>query len=708
MKMICTVVVFVFWISTGIVQGQTKDFEEFYKPEEMLSYKGIISVYCQKERVYLEIPEKYLNREMLVTAQVNRGAKRIGRPLQTIGVFCFVKEEDGRLFLQKSKYAERIVDRKSSLAPLLANSTRPAINEVFEIVSINPENQGYIIDITEVLKGGDGWFGTQIGNLRSGSPGLKLEKVETEKDGMVFTLAKQYVDIPSWQAVGVKQMEGKISVEIGCMLRILPGRPMEWRFAKHCPGFETVCFIEYGKNPYGVMKDSIIQRWRMENGETGQIEPIVFYIDTACPEIWRPWIKKAVSDWKQVFEQVGMKDRLQVCMADESQNTVKYRALISYDLSTPFLKSEKMVHPETGEILSCRINIGHGVLDVPVKRYLLQYGAIDNRIMADFENVEVAGEILCAMLTREIGRMLGLKYDCSAAMGIASVMNRADDLLPLSTRKQAKHFVPEISAYDKWMIKKGYGACQCSDKIDFVQEANGEIKSEQKLVENKLAAVERRVQWLNDAYNQLEKRIINDRRIYNSQNYLTQINRVGQELYQQYMSLIVKCIEKSGSKAMEALQHHLFARVSTCPSFTALPNNGAEWMEDSRWSCCKNVVNEICRPALWKSLLAPAAEYHLSELLSDIHRLVFSDFVTTKELTAFEMNLQSYYISMLLEHAKEENDENCDTDYQIHLYLELKELQKQCMRLSQNLSATFTGDFYEIWARKIARKIHLE
>lgn len=94
-------ILFLFYALTGMAQEQIKDFGEFYKSEKMIRYEGVLSVYSQKDKLYLEIPEKLLGRELLLTAQVNRGAMMIGRPLPTIGVFYFTLGKQGKYIYEK-------------------------------------------------------------------------------------------------------------------------------------------------------------------------------------------------------------------------------------------------------------------------------------------------------------------------------------------------------------------------------------------------------------------------------------------------------------------------------------------------------------------------------------------------------------------------------------------------------------------------------
>ena len=39
-------------------------------------------------------------------------------------------------------------------------------------------------------------------------------------------------------------------------------------------------------------------------------QPIVYYIDPATPEKWRPYLKQGVEDWRSAFEKAGFKNAI--------------------------------------------------------------------------------------------------------------------------------------------------------------------------------------------------------------------------------------------------------------------------------------------------------------------------------------------------------------------------------------------------------------
>lgn len=717
-------ILFLFYALTGMAQEQIKDFGEFYKSEKMIRYEGVLSVYSQKDKLYLEIPEKLLGRELLLTAQVNRGAMMIGRPLPTIGVFYFTLGKQGKIYLRKGKYAERIEDKKNPLAKVLANSNEQPVNDVYDIVTVNPDNQGYVIDITRALKNKAGWVDVKLENLRTLDAAMELKQVEMKQDGVVFAFAEQCMYSYPLVAAGVKRRTGKISLEIGCMLRVLPERPLALKFAATCPGYDVLRFIEYGKNPYGISKDSVIQRWRIEipqyeletyrkGKKVKPVEPIVFYIDAACPKIWQSWIKKAVLAWNTAFEQAGFKNALQVYMTEKSENTAQYRALISYDLSTPQLASEKTVHPETGEILSCRINIGHGILENPRRRYLLQCGAVDERIVNNFDDLEVAGEILCGIVTREIGHMLGLKYDAAGCLAYpadqirsgqcpftVSVMNKNtyNYMVQPGDQGRIKGLVAGVGEFDCQMVINGYGRVVHPISIRIDQKERKRTISGQEAAKSRLQEAECGIHNLNIMLRRLEQQTYSEERT----EWLKHIRQSGKEIYYEYMSKLTECIgEGVGQEAITVLQRNLFVPEAEQSSCSVLWKSN----EGDRLACCKDIINKLCSPLIGKQLLHNESGYTLNELYTDMRRLVFSDFGIQEDLSAFDVNLQSFYVKTLLKYAIEEQAVDCNDDYQNSLYLELQKLCEYFRRLAEERPDSINSRFYKIWQKKIEKQI---
>ena len=117
-------------------------------------------------------------------------------------------------------------------------------------------------------------------------------------------------------------------------------------------------------------------------------KPLIFYIDTLFPKEYFQAVKEGILVWNTAFRKAGIRDALQVKYADSKIIPAEQRAFVSYDLMMPGIKSDFTCHPRTGEILSCRVNIGHGFQKGKLDDYLLSCGASDPRIIAAIKHFE--------------------------------------------------------------------------------------------------------------------------------------------------------------------------------------------------------------------------------------------------------------------------------------------------------------------------------
>ena len=110
-----------------------------------------------------------------------------------------------------------------------------------------------------------------------------------------------------------------ISVEMNQSMILLPENPMQPRLCDQRVGFFSVRMTDYGREAQKAEERCYVTRWRLEpkdpeayhRGElTEPVKPIVYYIDPATPEKWRPYLKMGVDDWNRSFEHAGFKNAI--------------------------------------------------------------------------------------------------------------------------------------------------------------------------------------------------------------------------------------------------------------------------------------------------------------------------------------------------------------------------------------------------------------
>ena len=476
-------------VGKGVGQNTGKQplaFEDFFHGK-MEKISGILPVYRDSAKVYMEIPEHLLGRELEIRAQVNKGFDMVARPLESMGVVYLQKVDGHSIYVQRRLFSERVANKNNELYEALCKSNKQPVDIVYPVVAYSAGGKGYIIDVTEMLKTGDDWFKVATPQVRDQDASrARITGVHEFPDGVSFTIHRMYGFSPERLLDNVIPPRGFLPLEIGCVVTLLPEREMRERFVDRRFGYHVISFLDYSQNPYRAEKDSIIRKWNLGITEDSRGEyrkgklvnpshPLVFYIDTCCPSEFVPYIKEGVLAWNAAFEKAGFKNALRVKMADSETVLEEQRAVIAYDLSEAGIRTGYTFHPKTGEILSCRVNIGHGFLPKELWRYLLECGTVDERIRKDVFHPDVAGEILRSKMTRAVGSVLGLKENLAGSVAYsaeevknvtwlktrgytASIMdnNPYNYAVQKSDKVTVKELMPRLGEYDYLAIEWGY------------------------------------------------------------------------------------------------------------------------------------------------------------------------------------------------------------------------------------------------------------
>ena len=321
---------------TALLQAQdsVKSFDEFFVAG-MDKIDGVFPVYVAEKEIYLEIPEKYIGREIEVSGQIDRGFDLLNRPVDGLGVVRIISPDKATICFQKPFYTERILDEKSTYQQSFSLSNMQPAGKSYPVVAYSKE-QGAIIRITEYLMTGDDWFSYNDSFIRSLVPELsEIMKIHPFKEGVSFTVRRYHgVEAERYMlsSSAIILPEGSMPLEVTCAVRLLPLKKDQIRLADYRIPYRTLSFKDYSQNPYCMVEDSLILRWDMS-------QPLTFYVDTLFPKEYFQAVKEGVEAWNTAFHKAGIHDALQVRYADRKIIPAEQRAFISYDLRIPGIKS---------------------------------------------------------------------------------------------------------------------------------------------------------------------------------------------------------------------------------------------------------------------------------------------------------------------------------------------------------------------------------
>ena len=74
----------------------------------MKKVDGILPVYQHKGKVYLEFPRSVWGREVLISAQIDRGFDLVNRPAKSLGVVRVKVDDNKQVTLAQPSYADRM------------------------------------------------------------------------------------------------------------------------------------------------------------------------------------------------------------------------------------------------------------------------------------------------------------------------------------------------------------------------------------------------------------------------------------------------------------------------------------------------------------------------------------------------------------------------------------------------------------------------
>ena len=253
-----------------------------------------------------------------------------------------------------------------------------------------------------------------------------------------------------------------------------------------------------------------IRKWNFAEGR-----PLVFYVDSACPASWFPYIKEGMEDWNKAFAKLGLASRIEVRPEPRRSETTQWRAgpsradasqgrarpsqadasqgrtgpsevlrrdpLVNWvrllDVDEPNAKGDVLFDPRSGEILQADILIWKSLPRLLCDWRYVQTGAADPAARAEEYPIEMLGPMLRYSICHEMGHILGLSHNMGASYAYpASALHKPDFTREygtaasvmdyarfnhLATAADVKRGVsllpPRLGPYDYYAIAWGYG-----------------------------------------------------------------------------------------------------------------------------------------------------------------------------------------------------------------------------------------------------------
>jgi hypothetical protein len=196
------------------------------------------------------------------------------------------------------------------------------------------------------------------------------------------------IDLPAGLDAGV------VTMELNTSFILLPENPMRKRAFDKRVGYFANGYDVFEEDSQKAETEIFAVRWRLEpkNEEDAEKQkrgeliepkkPIVYYLDPATPDKWKPFIKQGIDDWQEAFEGAGWKNAIRGEYWPENDPTMsledaRFSVLRYFAAEIQNAYGPNVHDPRTGEIMESHIGWYHNIMSLLRDWYLIQTAAVD-------------------------------------------------------------------------------------------------------------------------------------------------------------------------------------------------------------------------------------------------------------------------------------------------------------------------------------------
>lgn len=435
---------------TAKEQKETKDttaaapkksaYEKLMEKKSKSAEGGMMNLYLIDGKVYFEIPTDLFGREFLMGSTIraisNNADGVVGAKNPELKHFTFTMAQDSSI-LMRNVTAGYMSGDSNILEAVRKSSIGPVIKK-FKPAAYNADSSAVVVDLTEVFLSND----KEMSPFNEYAQNSSLKRDEQfKKENSYITEIKSFSDNVSVASLlsytynlsdynGTKLAKNvPFSAELNRSIVLLPEETYHPRRADYRIGVfwtEREVIANGGK---GTGKEYFANRFRLEPSDTvayragkfvEPVKPIVFYIDPAFPEWWRPYLKEGVEQWQELFENIGFKNAIVARDFPEDDpefdpENIKYNCIRYAPIGIQNAMGPSWVDPRSGEIINASVYVYHDVVKLIGNWMFVQLGAADETVRTTELPHDVLGDALRYVLSHEVGHCLGFMHNMSGS-----------------------------------------------------------------------------------------------------------------------------------------------------------------------------------------------------------------------------------------------------------------------------------------------------
>ena len=415
-------------------------YTKFFKDKKVETARGkFVTLHKIDGSVYLELPTKYLGKELMMGAKVTSTTDpdylAVGSMNSAPIVFRFEKQDS-------------VIVMKAPNSIVYRRDASPELQKALEL---NYRDQSVESFTPEVYKADSSAVVLKINSLvTESSPFFEIVPSQqgpfkiTSSRNSSLTFVKGLKSFDSNASVRV-EMNFSVNASLMGVLTVAKDMPLTAevtytilpveasnaipRFADARVGYQTtrkVSFPDYLDQSEPVY---LAHRWQLVPKDNkayakGQLtEPekkIVFYLDSAFPTSWQRPIREGVLRWNKAFEAAGFRNAIEVRDFPKNDkqfdpDNLEYSCIRYIPNSQETIASSNWTDPRTGEIFSGSLTIYNNVEALMHKQRFIGTAAVDPQVRSSRLPQALFEESLSQLVTQEMGSVLGLLRNYAAS-----------------------------------------------------------------------------------------------------------------------------------------------------------------------------------------------------------------------------------------------------------------------------------------------------